>query len=95
MVCFFLQRHPTRLGECWEPHNRSCHEIEDTGDPQYEISIHSIVSAGLVIFFSYVAAHRMGRGRLIPSLPPRDRLQKKTHLSLHHKNSKLYGYLKI
>ena len=78
MVCFFLQRHPTRLGECWEPHNRSCHEIEDTGDPQYEITIHSTVSAGLMIFFSYAAAHRMGRGRLIPSLPPRDRLQKKT-----------------
>ena len=88
MVCFFLQRHPTGLGECSDPHSRSCHEIGDAGNPQYRIHIHSDVSASLTIFFSHVAAHGIGRGRLyiqdllsaclIP-LPPRDRLQKKTH----------------
>ena len=89
---FFSAETSDQTGGVREPHNRSCREIDDTGYPQYEIGIHSTVSAGLRIFFSSASAHRMCRGRLIPSLPPRDRLQKKTHRSLHHKKAKLYNY---
>ena len=67
MVCFFLQRHPTGLRECWDPHNRSCHEIEDTGDPQHRIHIHSDVS--LMIFFSHVCPQDGQRSSAHPRSP--------------------------